>query len=135
MEEDQRYDNRINKPFINTIAEIIDQKMKLCRGCSNLISDIMLSTPVTGCTVPPIFTEGVSCPCLVCLVKPTCGQTCDKFLEYEKRIDSSYKIIVRQIVDNYLQKLHMEKPKKERISCPIIGTPTCFYEYKGKGKR
>lgn len=139
METDKEDDKQSDRSFIEIMNEFVEQKMRLCNGCTSLISEIILSEPLTDCGLPPIYNEYTSCPCLDCLVKSACTKLCDEHQGYSNIIKRSHKRIVRRLTDNELARMYEEKhgnpPSKDKEddnpSWPGLGTPTCMLKMEG----
>jgi len=137
MEENKGDNKRSNRSFIEMINEFLEQKMTLCNGCTSLVSDIILSEPVTDCGLPPIYNEHASCPCVNCLVKAACTKLCDKHQNYSKMINRKHKGAIRRLTDYELARRYEEKhghppPKKKVVRPPWIGEPTCMLKMEGE---
>lgn len=129
MESNKGDNKQSDRSFIDIMNEFVDQKMDLCNGCTSLISELIVSEPITDCGLPPIYNEDESCPCIECVVKSACTRLCDAHQNYSKVIKYAYKKVIRRLTDNELARRYEEKhghppPKEKEYKSPIIGTPT-----------
>jgi len=89
-----------NIPFADLLKDILDQKLSLCKGCYGL---------TYSCKLPPIFKTESKCPCIECLVKSMCEQSCEDYDSYKKSIGNKYQKIVQAILNYELRRSEESK--------------------------